>query len=144
MQKNNISNDMMLIIMSFVFTFSVGSLAMGFFPAVKVGEIKEVMYGLDCMAKISTPITLLLIFTYLLPIVSFIFALQAAKRKHHKIMFFVASAISFLSAILIILEPFFIGLVISDKITYAFGPIIGFLFAVIQAIITLMTGIIRN
>ena len=59
-------------------------------------------------------------------------------------MFFVASAISFLSAILIILEPFFIGLVISDKITYAFGPIIGFLFAVIQAIITLMTGIIRN
>ena len=144
MKRSNISNDMMLIIMSFVFTFSVGSLAMGFFPAVKVGEMEEVMYGLDCMTKISTPITLLLIFTYLLPIVSFIFAFLAAKRKHHKIMFFVSSALSFLSAILIILEPVFIGSVITDEITYAFGPIIGFLFAVVQTIITLMTGIIRN
>lgn len=150
MQKNRISNDLMLIIMTSVFTCGTGALCMGFLPGVSLAyeSSDTILDGFNCLFLISPLVSILMILGYSLPLISFVVSYQGAKRKHHKVLFFVASGLALIGAVLILLEPTIIMNALNDatiiEANYCSGPVLGFLFALATALITLITGLVRN
>ena len=137
--------------MSFIFMFSVGSLAMGFLPSLNVhlsDGSSMTIYGFNCLFNNSTFDSLILIFGHLLPLIGFVVSLKGAKIKHHKTSFFISSIITFLGAVIIICESLILqnnfsidGMV---SLVPAFGNLLSFGFAIISALINLIIGFYRN
>ena len=150
MKKNRISNDLMLIIMTVVFTCGVGALSMGFLPAVKLcyESTEVVLEGLKCLFMISPLCSIILIVGYGLSLAAFVVSYFGAKQKHHKTLFFVAAAMAIIGGVLILLEPILIKSGLNDlmiiSVKYSVGPILGFLFSLATSMITFITGLVRN